>query len=242
MKNCLKEHGSAILTGIGCIGVIGTGVLAAVETPKALARLDEAKEQKDAPLTKWETFLNAAPAYIPAVGCAFATIACVLGAHILDKKKQKELIASYVALSESYRLFKEKTREVVGEEQYAEILDSYVNDDIKSRWADSCDKQLFYDDFLHSYFECTFEELQDVEAALNRELEELHYVTIDRLYYYLGLDIERIPIDASYFGWTWVDNSSNYIRLNFEQHQLDDGMVVNMLDIPTPPEYMEQLA
>lgn len=51
-----KKNSSTILTYIGAIGVAATAVMAVKETPKAIAMLDKAKEEKGEELTKLETF------------------------------------------------------------------------------------------------------------------------------------------------------------------------------------------
>ena len=59
MQKCINKSGqfirrnsSTILTIIGAVGVIATAVTAVKATPKALKRIEEAKAEKGAELTK----------------------------------------------------------------------------------------------------------------------------------------------------------------------------------------------
>ena len=54
-KRVLSKHSPEILTGIGLAGMITSTVLAVKATPKALKRIEEAKEEKGEELTKVET-------------------------------------------------------------------------------------------------------------------------------------------------------------------------------------------
>ena len=64
----LKRNSSTILTCVGAVGVIATTVTAVKSTPKALALLDHAKEEKGEDLTKLARVKIAGPAYIPSIG------------------------------------------------------------------------------------------------------------------------------------------------------------------------------
>ena len=54
-KMFLKSNSSTILTCIGGVGVVATVVTAVKATPKALIRIEEAKEEKGEELTKKES-------------------------------------------------------------------------------------------------------------------------------------------------------------------------------------------
>ena len=101
-----KKNSSTILTCIGAIGVAATAVMAVKATPKAIAMLDKAKEEKGEELTKLETFKVAAPAYIPATVVGVSTIACIFGANILNKKQQASLMSAYALVDNYYKEYK----------------------------------------------------------------------------------------------------------------------------------------
>ena len=74
-KVFLSRNSSTILTCIGGVGVVATVVTAVKATPKAMALIEEAKEEKGADLTKVETVITAAPAFqVERRSCVFSFI------------------------------------------------------------------------------------------------------------------------------------------------------------------------
>ena len=106
---------STILTCIGAIGVVATAVLAAKETPKALALVEKAEEEKGEELTNLEKVKVAAPAYIPAIAVGASTIICVFGANILNKRTQATLAGAYPLIDRTYKEYRKKVDELYGE-------------------------------------------------------------------------------------------------------------------------------
>lgn len=89
----VKKAAPWILTGVAGAGVVGTAVLAAKATPKALDRLEEAEKEKGEELTTWEKFKVAAPSYIPTAGVGAVTLSSIAGMAVLNNKQQVELSA-----------------------------------------------------------------------------------------------------------------------------------------------------
>lgn len=100
-KVFFKRNASTILTCAGGAGVVATSVMAVKATPKVLRILDQAKEEKNDKLTKFEIVKMAGPVYIPTFLVGAGTLACIFGANILNKRQQAALISAY-ALLENY--------------------------------------------------------------------------------------------------------------------------------------------
>lgn len=60
-----------ILTCLGAVGTVGTGILAAWGAPRAKARKIAATVKKGDELTKKESVVAQAPAYLPAIGAVW---------------------------------------------------------------------------------------------------------------------------------------------------------------------------
>lgn len=139
-----------ILTCMGAIGTVATAIFTAQATPKALNLLEEAKEEKGEELTTLEKVQIAAPLYIPAALTCTATLACIFGANVLNKRQQASLISAYAMLENSYSKYRHKTKEVVGEEKEKEIhMSIHDNDDDEP--------YLLYDMSTDRYFETSLE-------------------------------------------------------------------------------------
>lgn len=237
-KLFLKRNASTILTSIGGVGVVVTSVMVAKETPKALALLEKAKEEKGDELTKLEKVKTAAPAYIPAAIVGVATLTCIFGANALTKRQQASLISAYALLDSSYKDYKNKVLELYGEDGNNKVKeelaqDKYDEEDIQV----SEDKILFYDEFSRRYFESTVEDVQRAEYHINRDLSMRDYATVNEFYDYLGLP----HIDGGdELGWSTGMNFDYYWQswIDFGHHKttMDDGLecfIVTMYEEPS---------
>lgn len=152
------KHITTLLTCIGAVGVIVTAVLAVKATPKAMQIVEEAKEEKGEELTKVEFVKAVAPAYIPATAAGVATIACIFGANVLDKKQLAALASAGALVNKTYKEYRNKVKEQVGEETEAKIEEAMAKEDFDEDYEPSTpDVQLFYDMSRGVYFESTIE-------------------------------------------------------------------------------------
>lgn len=237
-KLFLSRNGSTILTCIGGVGLVATAVLTAKATPKAMTRVEDAREKKGEELTKVETVIAATPAYIPPIITGVATLACMFGANALSKRQQASLISAYALLDNSYKEYKKKVNEVYGEganEHVKEEIakDKYEDSDIKP----SEGLKLFYDDFSGRLFESTIEKVQEAEYNINRDLSMQGYATLNEFYDYLGL----VPIEGGDdLGWSAAMNFDYYWQqwIDFGHHKTTMGddlecIMITMFSEPT---------
>ena len=99
----MKRNGATVLTILGSIGLVATAVLTAMETPKAIGLITEEENKKGDKLTKIETTVVVAKAYMPAITVGFSSIACILGANVLNKKTQASLMSAYSFADRMYK-------------------------------------------------------------------------------------------------------------------------------------------
>lgn len=237
-KLFINRNGSTILTCMGGVGLVATAVLTATATPKAMTRVENAREEKGEELSKVEKVIAAAPAYIPPVLTGLATLGCMFGANTLNKRQQASLVSAYALLDNSYKEFKKKVDEVHGEgatqNVQAEIAkDKYEESDIQP--ADGM--KLFYDDFSGRLFESTIEKVQEAEYKINRDLSMRGYATLNEFYDYLGL----VPIDGGdELGWSAGMNFDYYWQewIDFGHHKTTMGddlecIMITMFSEPT---------
>ena len=242
VKRLFKKHGSTMLTVVGAVGVVSTAVLTAKATPKALQLIEEAKEEKGEELTKMETIQAAWKPYIPAVATGAATIGCIFGANVLNKKHQAALISAYALLDQKYKEYKSKVGDICGEETEKKIRceiakNHYVHEDV-----DDDGMLLYYDEWSHRYYRAEPEIVKDAENELNKMMAVLGCVTVNDYYDLLGID----PIEggndvgwgmncgAAWYGYTWIEFQQEKITM-------DDGLeaiIVSPLFAPTA-DYME---
>ena len=167
MKIDLKKASPTILSCIGAGGVVLTSVLAVWSTPKALRKIcaDSKENHEGDPnaYTKIEAIRSAWFYYIPAVATGIGTIVCIFGANTLNKRAQASITSAYALLNDSYQNYKEKLKDLYGEEAHQKIVDAITVERAKDMYMTSVgivrngtldfeehnpdDNRLFYDSF-----------------------------------------------------------------------------------------------
>lgn len=246
VKLFLKRHASTVLTIAGGIGVIVTTVTAVKATPKALQVLEEAKEEKGEELTKLEKIKIAGPKYIPTVIIGTGTIACIFGANVLNKRHQAALVSAYTLIDSSFKEYKQKLKELYGEETHNNVIDALAVEKAKDVGItassmftvtsltdeEACgDPVLFYEEFSGRYFESTIEQVIAAEYHFNRNFVLHGYAILNELYEFLGLEETEYGAEV---GWT-VEDELCWVDFNHRKTILDDGLVVYIIETPWGP-------
>lgn len=234
----IKRNASTILTCVGGAGVIATSIMAVKATPKAIHHLELAKEEKGEELTVTETVLVAGRFYIPSVLVGASTIACIFGANALNKRQQASLMSAYALLNSSYTDYKNKVKEMLGEEGHAEVRNAIAKDKYEeSDISVSADKELFYDEFVGEYFESTMIDVLNAEYNLNRDIQLKGWYALDDFYNELGIDYD----DGGVLGWSEGGNFARYwqswVDFSHTKAVLDDGLectIITMWGEPYP--------
>lgn len=247
----LKNRSAAVLLCISAVGVIFTAVSAARATPKAIEKMKADSRQKHNgdpyAYTKKEAVISAWRCYIPTAVIGASTIACIFGANALTKRQQAAVSSAYALLNASYSEYKEKVKELYGEEAHRTIVDSIAAEKARevyvsanSFWnstslafdeRDPDDARLFYDTFSKRYFESTVTQVLEAEYHLNRNWCLGCDICVNDFYDFLG--IEQIE-GGNEIGWFWSDE---IMWIDFDHHKtvLDDGLEVYVIDFVFSP-------
>ena len=135
----LKKHSPEILMGAGVLGIVTSTVLACRATLKVDEVLDESKSKldrihmakktfnseeytdtdfkKDLTIAYIQTGVDFVKLYGPAITLGVASIACVLSAHGIMKRRNVALVAAYKAMEKSYTNYRQRVVEEFGEEK-----------------------------------------------------------------------------------------------------------------------------
>ena len=221
----LRRNSSTILTVVGAIGVGATAVAAVKDTPKALRLLESAKEEKGEELTKLETIKVAGPVYIPSIILGASTIACIVGANVLNKRQQAALMSAYALLDNSYKDYKKKAQELYGDDADIQIKKSIAEDKYKEADIVVDNKQLFYDDFSGRYFESAMEDVIWAEYELNRAVSIYGSACLNDFYDFLNIPTTDY---GNYLGWSADSLSemywSSWVDFEHVKTVMDDGL------------------
>lgn len=259
----LKKYSPVALSCAASVGVIVTVVTAIKATPKAveLVKADSRKNHNGDPYayTRKEAFMSAWKCYIPTAAFGLSTIACIMGANALNSRKQAALTSAYALINQSYKEYKDKLKELYGEEAHNAIVDSIVSEKCKdvflyaSDWAGySCLDfgedtaaypeivRTFYDSFSQRYFETTISKVIQAEYHLNRNFMFKGVIPLNDFYEFLGLEKTEF---GETVGWSSCNGDIYWIDFNHHKLTLEDGMKIFVIDMVFEPtaEWMEDL-
>lgn len=238
----IGKHSPAILTGIGITGMAVATVLAVKSTPKAMELIEEKKKETDAEeLTKKEVVETAWKCYIPTIILFAVSVSCVIFASRTNYKRNTALAGAYAVAEASLKDYKNYRTEVIkeiGEEKEKTIRDKVVKNRMEKEPNDgqpiviaNQGDILCYDLLSGRYFKSDINKMQKAVNELNRQLISEMMVSLNELYYELGLDYLKIGEEL---GWNIDDG---LVELNFSSQLTKDGTPCIVLDFVNPPKY-----
>lgn len=234
----VKRNASTILTCIGAAGVVATAVLAVRATPKALDVIHQENavraKNSEEPVKGVEIVALTWQGYIPAAATGAATIACIFGANILNRHQQATLASAYALVSRQFRDYKNKVKELYGQEAHEKVLSSLavekpeapcIYGSMSGRDFDfggiSDEPRLFYDAFSERYFQATVPQVILAEYHTNRNFQLMGgEIPVEQFYTFLGLDT---PDDLKGLSW-FVSDYYTFIDFTHTRAMIDDGI------------------
>ena len=261
-----KAHGSLLLTILGGIGLIATVVVTAEVAPKAKDAIIEATEEKannigktawlngegtpdecmlaareKTSLTVKEKIDAAGPLYLPVVLLGAGTLACMIGSHVLNMKKQASIIAAYTLLQQQFSAYREDIRKEYGDEadkaayehsreQVRKLLKE--NEQLKIAAA----PQLYTLTTLPAViFESTPEHMNAVFYSMMYNMLNGGGISLKELYEHIGIPKEMYNVkDANNYGWEGYENEITYGEpaIEFETYDITrpDGKLVHVIN------------
>lgn len=236
----LKRASPTILSCIAAIGTVATAVLAVKATPKAIEYIQmntgynhdgvmEVPSKEEIVKATWKN-------YIPAAAVGLGTIVCILSANGLNRKQQATITSAYVLLENAYKEYKNKLKDIYGEETDTEVRKAVAKDNYTGDPDVTDGKLLFYDEYSNRYFERTMEEVIDAEYHLNREFILEGDVKLNKFYELLGLPGTELGAvvgwdcesAAAFFGYQWIDFEHDLVVM-------DDGLECYIVHMPFAP-------
>lgn len=156
-----------------------------------------------------------------------ASVGLIIGANVLDRKKQASLIAGYLALDQLRKRYRDKNIELNGKEADERIKKSFVADAYRERAAmlnpDSEVKHLFYDEVSDTVFLSDDKTVFGAEYLLNRQLALWGSVDATDWLYFLGIEeTGDHGIDISELGWNagFIEDWSRNPGIEFYHDEL----------------------
>jgi hypothetical protein len=216
----LKANAPEILTAVGITGVATTAVLAARGAIKANKKLEASNNTAPQTETKKEAIVRkakiVAPHYAPAVAVGAVTVAAIACSHKVST--QRIAVATTAASLATQQLTDYRAKVV---EQLGKKKDEAVRASIAQDKVDNGDKTnvtpmlvgtgmgLAYEEHTGRVFQCDMETLRKVENKINQMRLSQRYVSLDDLYYEIGL---KPTTNSGNWGW---DQEGGMLELLF---------------------------
>lgn len=221
----LSDNAPTILSGIAVAGVVGTVVLAAKATPKAVDNIREESLAKHPVLLKengkvvsyeniWlpeELTVRQVVActwrcYIPTAIAGTATIACIIGGNAIGLRQQAAVLGAYTLVDGAFREYKDKVHEIISAPKARSIDDEIAKDHLeknppvdKQVIITGLGEQLCYDSLTGRYFKSDIEAIRKAANEINAKVLSEMYAPQDDFYELLGLGPTTIGQEL---GWT----------------------------------------
>jgi len=162
---------STILGIIGAFGTVATTVLAVKETPKAMKKMDELKQQYGKKIPIKILLKEFIPIYWPALLVGTATIVSPIAATIMSRKTEASLIATSTMLSQGWNKYKYKVKEYIGPKGEKLLRANIAQDEFDEKKPKSTkgSKLLYYEEHI-GWFYADPVELQAGLEDINQRL------------------------------------------------------------------------
>lgn len=246
MRINIRNHGAAIATGLACVGVIATSLLAAKKLPEAKECVQKRELERGSPLPPVELVKVAAPVCWPvAVSCA-ATLSCIVGIQALNRKQQASLVAAYGIAAQTLKKYEDKIKDLFGDEGINQFRAALAQDNAESipsvHPTETC---LFYDMLSERYFNSTMLDVRNAEYHFNRNfILRGGTATLNELYDFLGLekidggDVAGWDICemGDWYGFEWVDFDHELTKITSDS---GEEMECCIISYPFPPCYLD---
>lgn len=239
IQKAVVKHSPEILTGLGIAGMITTTVLAVKATPRALDLINDRKDELETEkLPPTEVVKTAWKCYIPAaVTCATST-ACLIGASSVHLKRNAALATAYKLSESAISEYKEAVIDKLGEKKEQTIRDKVAEEKMKKNPVSSSEvfitekgNTLCYDTISGRYFKSDIDRIKRAENAINKQLLDEMYVSLNDLYDELDLDHTKLGDEL---GWKIDDG---LVELYFSSQLADDGTPCVVMDFTRAPKY-----
>lgn len=205
----IVKNSPAILTGLGCAGVLTTAFFTGHATLKAYELIKEEEYDRKEELPTSDIIKLTWKVFIPPVLMGGASIACILGANSINTQRNAALAALYSLSETAFREYKEKVVEQIGSQKELRVRDAVAKDRVdKNPVGDRTviitgnGDVLCYDTLSDRYFRSSCEKIRQQVLDLGYRLRSEMWLDLNEFYdavglgptklgYQMGFDLDR---------------------------------------------------
>lgn len=230
--NYVSKRKTTIATAIGIAGMIASTIEAVSVTPKAVKRIEEKKKARgiseNDKLSIIDTIKTCGDLYFFPAFMIVISSGCIIFAHAEDNKRSAMFAAAYTVSENNFRAYREATKKIVGEDTHNKIVKESKS---SAKTSDGCSvivsnnsMQCFIDPMSGREFYSTVTRINDAINELNYRMFDEMYVSLNDLYYELGLSSTET---GEILGWN-IDGGK--IRVSFDAIMSGDYKACIALD------------
>jgi len=194
----VTDNAPGILTGIGCVGTVGTAVLTGRASVKAHTLCQKAdmayavEHDGHGKLDSLDKVKITWTLFVPPVLAGSGTIAAIIFANRIHAG-QVAAMATLYGLSEGrFQEYREKVTEQLGSTKEQKVKDSVAQDRVKGTpgYAEVILAEgeiLCLDEFSARYFRSSMERIKKAENTINSEIYHHDYASLSQFYEEIGL-------------------------------------------------------
>ena len=241
-KATISKHSPAILIGLAIVSGGTAVVLAVKETPKALKRIEEKKQETQVDkLTPLETVKATWPCYIPAAAAFTFAAGCAIGSQSIHVKRNAALATAYKISETALLEYRDKVVETIGEKKEQTVRDKvaqekidtipFVPEDVTHTGKGT---SLFLDPLSKRYFVSDKQVLHAAENKLNKKMMQSICGSTSLNEFYTEIGLEPVDDSVGYIlGW----NAEYQIDLDIRPGESNDERPCFVLGHFNPPKY-----
>lgn len=232
----ISRNSPAILTGLGCAGVLTTAILTGRATLRASEILKMEAPDEQLPATEivkltWKVF-------IPPVLVGASSIACIIGANTINTHRNAALAALYSLSETAFREYKEKVVEEIGRNKELKVRDSIAQDRVTTNPVGDRTiiftgngEVLCYDALCDRYFKSSAEKIRQQVLELNEDLRNDMWLDLNDLYYAIGLPSTKLGNQVGF------DIDKGYIQVDYTGTLTPEGQPCLSIDMDVYPKH-----
>lgn len=245
-KATLSKHRPAILIGVGIAGWMTTTALAVQATPKAIALIEERKEElypdeyaDEVKLPVIEVVKTCWKCYAPAVITATLSTACLIGSHTESTRRATALAAAYQISEKALTEYKDAVIETIGEKKERSVREKVAEKSLERHPVNEEEvvitgqgNTLCHDAVFGSYFRSSREIIERAVNNINRQIVSGEmYASLND--FYDAINLPHIDI-GDLLGWNLDDGE---IDVEFDYKGSHNGEPTLVIRYNVMPKY-----
>ena len=238
-----SKHSPELLIGLGVTGLLSAIGLGIKVTPKAIKLIELEKERQNEELrneaiendtfstaevtclSKKDTLRVVWKCYVPTVVTAAVSVGCIIGGSKTSLKRNAAIATAYKITETAFSDYKEEVVKSIGEKKEQVIKEKVAEKRVqknpvknKEVFITSNGEVLCFDTVFGRYFKSSKDAIDKAINAVNKNMIDDMYVSLNDFYYELGIPSTEI---GERMGWNI--NDSSLLSVTYSSAIADNG-------------------